>query len=713
MTLSLAKPFHHPLHLPLLAVFIAFVAVVLIPSSIAQATHGGPTGWTDCGQSLYVANEGNGGGGSTIMRVDCNGHAITFANGFMGPSGLVADSTYLYISDDSPALWTVDSSGTRSAIATTATVSNPNGLALDASGRLITADAGLGAVRRITMDGSGNVVTDELLATGFNNPQGVIVVPSSGDILFSDQDGYIYRIQSSTTLPVTHPATTERLAVGNIASSNEGSIKLDASENIYLSNFGGDIYRVDPTGTTSKAVVSVSNPDCDPTQSGHNGEPGWRGMVFSPDGDLVVTAYCFDSIYVFPLADLDNAWTTNTPISALPTVFSENPSGAYDTPYFNGPFGIAFFDADVPPIAEACTVPTQGLFDTIWVDVNGPSSTPDGSPAAPYLTIQDGVDNAASGDIVRVRPGVYVENVTVSTSEIYIIGDSTSNPEIHGAPLTLSGMTISQFVTDIAVMNLRFKKALGEGSGYVAGIIVYGSQESRDIDICNNVFMENDAGVATQNASPTVINNTFVNNIDAGITTSSTSEAIIRNNIFQGNGDGVRSNSGIVTVDHNLFYTNTADFGGTATCGAPDGCVFAADPLLMDIAADDYHITGSSPAIDVGSETLAPADDFDADARPLDGDGDTTATTDIGADEYSDDPLMDPPPPESTATPTPVPTAVGPTSTPVPTSTPAPEVTPVPGLTQWAMIGLTGLFALVIIFRASSMNRRRRDTGSR
>ena len=36
-----------------------------------------------------------------------------------------------------------------------------------------------------------------------------------------------------------------------------------------------------------------------------------------------------------------------------------------------------------------------------------------GTPENPYKTINEGVLNAASGDTVIVRPGVYLENVTI------------------------------------------------------------------------------------------------------------------------------------------------------------------------------------------------------------------------------------------------------------------------------------------------------------
>ena len=85
------------------------------------------------------------------------------------------------------------------------------------------------------------------------------------------------------------------------------------------------------------------------------------------------------------------------------------------------------------------------------------------------------------------------------------------------------------------------------------------------------------------------------------------------------------------TADHNLFYLNTADLTGAATCTI--GCIFGADPLLTNIPNHNFHIQAGSPAIDTGSATGAPSFDFDFGSRPQDGDGNGTAIDDIGADE--------------------------------------------------------------------------------
>ncbi len=610
---------------------IGFALAVFFLIRLSSEAQASPPWWADCSQALYVANEGNGGGGERIMRVDCNENIITFATGFNGPSGLVTDGTYLYISDDAPGLWRVDSAGVVTPIATAVAFSNPNGLALDSSGRLLVADAGAGEIRRLTLDTAGNVTANELVASGLNNPQGVVVKPSSGEILFTDSTGHVFSAPDSLSSWMT---TT----VGAIVPGNQGSLKMDSSGNIYTGNSGGRIMRIDPTGSTAKDVVDIPHAACPAGQAAMDGQPGFRGLTFSAEGHLVATGYCLDNVYIFSNTDLDNAWATNTPIATLPTPFAENPSGALDSPYLNGTFAVAFFGADVKPLAGACALP-QERDNVIHVDVNSVAGTPDGSPANPHLTIQDAVDGASPGDIIIVKPGVYAENITISTSDIHLVGATAgAQAVIDASPSGLSGITIASGTHAVTIANFRFTQADNEGVGYGAGIIIYGSPDAdlkpRNIDICNNIFVDNEAGVAAQNHSPRVVNNTFVDNSVAGITTAASSTAILRNNIFQDNSEGIRTDSTSVTIDYNLFYNNGAPFGGTATCAPSDGCMFNHDPLLTNVPGNDYHLTFGSPAIDIGTDVLAPAADFDFDSRPIDGDENTSSLTDIGADEF-------------------------------------------------------------------------------
>jgi hypothetical protein len=57
------------------------------------------------------------------------------------------------------------------------------------------------------------------------------------------------------------------------------------------------------------------------------------------------------------------------------------------------------------------------------------------------------------------------------------------------------------------------------------------------------------------------------------------------------------------------------------------------DPLFLNPAAGDYHLTAGSPAVDAGVASGV-VDDVDGDWRPSDGDGDGVGEFDVGADEH-------------------------------------------------------------------------------
>ena len=93
----------------------------------------------------------------------------------------------------------------------------------------------------------------------------------------------------------------------------------------------------------------------------------------------------------------------------------------------------------------------MGVMWWLWV-AQGWSATLDVGPAAPYATVQAAVDAAVSGDVVRVAPGVYDEDLDVIAKELSLVG---SGPGVVGrgvlpqqevlyiddAPVSVEGIT--------------------------------------------------------------------------------------------------------------------------------------------------------------------------------------------------------------------------------------------------------------------------------
>jgi hypothetical protein len=106
---------------------------------------------------------------------------------------------------------------------------------------------------------------------------------------------------------------------------------------------------------------------------------------------------------------------------------------------------------------------------------------------------------------------------------------------------------------------------------------------------------------------------------------------------------------GAVTVRNSILYFNT---GGTGSNYFENGhvetwfnnCVapipggtnnISAEPQLGPLTGGVWRLSSSSPCIDAGDTNDAPAFDVENIARPLDGNADGTAATDMGASEYA------------------------------------------------------------------------------
>jgi predicted outer membrane repeat protein len=151
--------------------------------------------------------------------------------------------------------------------------------------------------------------------------------------------------------------------------------------------------------------------------------------------------------------------------------------------------------------------------------------------------------------------------------------------------------------------------------------------------LTNVAFIKNSTlmggGMYNDGSSPTLTNVTFSKNSadsGAGIYDYHGSAPTLTNCILWGDAGGEIIDTGLSasTVTYSIVQ------GGWTGTGNKN-----ADPLFVDVATDDLHLSAGSPAIDAATNTGAPLADLDGNLRPLDGDGDGTATTDMGAYEHA------------------------------------------------------------------------------
>jgi parallel beta-helix repeat protein len=135
-------------------------------------------------------------------------------------------------------------------------------------------------------------------------------------------------------------------------------------------------------------------------------------------------------------------------------------------------------------------------------------------------------------------------------------------------------------------------------------------------------------GIFISDGPHTLTNNSLSGNtagFGGGIYTEGGTNTLT-NNIIWGNSSGIESNGGDLTVTHSIVQQASGVYSGTGNLNE--------DPLFVDQPAEglgtsgDLRLMDTSPAIDAGTNSGAPATDLDGQPRPL------GAGYDMGAFEF-------------------------------------------------------------------------------
>jgi len=310
----------------------------------------------------------------------------------------------------------------------------------------------------------------------------------------------------------------------------------------------------------------------------------------------------------------------------------------------------------------------------------------------PGDSIQFAINSAAQRDFIIVHPGTYIEslnfigkNLTLRstdpkninvTRQTILDGNSAStiitfnSGENHHA--VVKGLTLQNAFntsgdggavycmgTSPTFENCLFQynTAYGKGGGlysqdgtpkilntffyfnvaYGRGGAVY--LENSNVEFINVLFQANKSyneyggALCIMYSSPLLLNCTITESysgnpgftgmpINSGGIYHEDSNATVTNCIFWANNPGdfqVVGTSPVVT------YTNISSMSGATNINS--------DPLFIDAADGDFHLSSNSPCIDTGTNSGAPFDDYDGNYRPADGDYDGQAICDMGVYE--------------------------------------------------------------------------------
>ncbi len=372
------------------------------------------------------------------------------------------------------------------------------------------------------------------------------------------------------------------------------------------------------------------------------------------DGDTVTYAWSFFSVPVGSTATL----------SSLTAVM---PTFVVDLP---GDYVVELIVSDGVLFSVADTVTISADNDPwIWfVATDGNDANDCLTTTTACLTISEAVSRATAGDLVNVARGVYPEHLVLGV-DLTLAGEFRKGTVIDGGG---SGVVIEILPATTVIMSY-----LEITGGAIGGIANEG-----DLTLGDSWIHDNGDGSP---ASFGGLSNLGTASIDRVAMTANLGDAVgglsnagdlqISNSTISGNGSGIENHPGatlemhystvaangtlgirvggtislrgsivaghtiancdfsVVTLGHNL---EDAD-----TCGLEIGAgdLIGVDPLLTPLgfnggSSPTHAVTDVSPAIDAGEIVGGPVTDQRGVARPIDGNLDGAAESDIGAFEF-------------------------------------------------------------------------------
>jgi parallel beta-helix repeat protein len=198
----------------------------------------------------------------------------------------------------------------------------------------------------------------------------------------------------------------------------------------------------------------------------------------------------------------------------------------------------------------------------------------DDDPSADFSSIQPAINVSSSGDVILVRCGLYVENLSIKDG-VSVIGERPDctilDGDASGSVVTFINVRSLTELSGFTIQNGSSSKGGGIFLDYSSPIItrnvIVGNEALKDVEGYDGWG----GGIAAYNDSyPTVTNNLIAGNsaefTGGGMDISYDSFPTLRNNTIVGNsaffGGGVYSLWSEPSLESNIIADNTAEAGG-------------------------------------------------------------------------------------------------------------------------------------------------------
>ncbi|MFH1038402.1 MAG: C25 family cysteine peptidase [PVC group bacterium] len=284
----------------------------------------------------------------------------------------------------------------------------------------------------------------------------------------------------------------------------------------------------------------------------------------------------------------------------------------------------------------------------------------DGSQDSPWRTIGHAIEEAADSlcPIVRVSAGTYHETVSIPAGvklyggyhpvtwernlkqNVTIIDGCEEGSVVSFHPGVGPDTILSGFM-------IRNGKALHGG-----GVFCHLASPTLTNNFITGNRADEGGGIAAFNSDPIVRDSVIAANYAhtaggafyGGMSSAVFNGVTITGNFAEKGMSGISCAGGELTIGNCIIYGNwgkdsTQITDGEAALIVNHSCLeqawtgsgvgnITADPLFLNPAAGDYHLTYGSPCIDSGSTSCPSGEDIDGDPRPMGG------GPDMGADEW-------------------------------------------------------------------------------